>query len=227
MLLASSSNTLRTDAIVEIRNTEETSNMQIRILMCAVLVALTALGLHAAGSVEGEATVIEKRHLPDHFPFQLLDQGFAIVEVRVSNTGNQALDFDASSVKVFEKKGKELEVALMTEMVPKLVKSYRGTRLGIHGEGRYGYPGYSRIPGRPGIVPGPTISPNPDVGSISVTLADELREKLEAQQLRSALIEPGTSVEGYVYLKSKKSGKKLLGGFVQVLDQTWPLQARD
>lgn len=213
---------------MELGDTEKTPKMPMRILICVVLAALTPPSIGAIGdSVEVEATVIERKHLPDHFPFQLLDVGFAIVEVKVSNTGNQVLDFDASTVKVFEKKGKELEVPPMTEIVPKLIKFYRGTRLGIHGEARYGYPGYSRIPGRPGVVPGPTISPNPDAGSISVSLADELREKLEAQQLQSALLEPGTSVEGYIYLKSKKSGRKLLGGFVQVGDRTWPLRARN
>jgi len=81
---------------------------------------------------------VRRSELPDEFPFQVLYEGFAILNLKMENRSSEAWTFRPEEVEVFEGGGKTLDRAVPTDMAPKLMKYYRGNQRGIYGEGYSG-----------------------------------------------------------------------------------------
>ncbi len=78
---------------------------------------------------------MKRSELPDDFPFQVLNEGFAILKLKMENRSSEAWTFRPEEVEVFERGGKKLDRAIPTDIAPKLMKYYRGSQRGIYGEG--------------------------------------------------------------------------------------------
>jgi hypothetical protein len=168
-----------------------------------------------AETVELSASSMRRSDLPNDFPFQVLDVKMAILEVKVRNLSASELEFDPAGLQIRNPKGKEMEQAELTEIVPKLMKYYRGGQLGVMGEIHVGDPRYKDRRQQT-----PTISPKANPSSISIDIAPRLRSALEYYGLKKTTIAPGESVKGFVYVKSKKSGGKLAGSKVEFVGAT-------
>lgn len=163
------------------------------------------------------AASMVRRDLPDDFPYQVFHEGFAVVRVQVRNsssTGNFSLDPERMTV--HDPKGKALKRISSAELTPKMVKYYQG------GGGQ----GVSLRTSAGGPVFGPrqrpygerrtTIGGGGGPGIIHVGKVKELRELLERYEIQTVNVAPGQTVEGFFYLKSKKSGNRLIGGQVRL-----------
>ena len=53
-----------------------------------------------------------------------------------------------------------------------------------------------------------------DDGASVTNDLEALRAELEAHQLKATLLEAGAEVTGYLYIKSKKGGQALAGGYI-------------
>jgi hypothetical protein len=161
-----------------------------------------------------EVSSLKRSELPDDFPFQVLHEGFAILELKMENRSSQAWTFRPEAVEVFEPKGKKLDRALPTDIAPELMKYYRGSQRGIYGEGYSG--------GRPTTQEweqAPTVEPGKSPGTVSAGAGGSLRAVLEHFQVQEVTLAPGETSGGYFYLKSKKSGGKLSGGSLRFQNQ--------
>ncbi len=180
----------------------------------SVLVFLLALALGSqAENVCVEAKSLMKKDVANGFPLLVFEAGFAVLEVHIKNDSTEAFSIDLEELQVFSKKGKEIERALPTDIAPKLMKFYTGGSVGIHGEA---YSGYPRRPTQAEMDRSPTIGTASTVGKVSATKGQEIRALLESFELNSGTVAPGEEAGGYVYLKSKKSGNKLNGGYLQL-----------
>ena len=173
--------------------------------------------LSAAPQVEEIAftvSSVRRSELPDAFPFQVLYEGFAILNLKMENGSSEAWPFRPEEMEVFESKGKKLDRAVPTDMAPKLMKYYRGSQRGIYGEGYSG--------GRPTTQEWeqvPTVEPGRNSGTVSVGVGSSLRAVLEHYQVQEVNLAPGETAEGFFYLKSKKSGGKLSGSSIRFQNQ--------
>jgi len=157
---------------------------------------------------------VKRSELPDDFPFQVLNEGFAILNLKMENRSSEAWTFRPEEVEVFESKGKKLDRAVPTDIAPKLMKYYRGSQRGIYGEGYSG--------GRPTTQQweqASTVEPGKGSGTVSVGVGGSLRAVLEHYQVQEVNLAPGESAEGFLYLKSKKSGGKLSGSSLRFENQ--------
>lgn len=160
-----------------------------------------------------------RRDLPNDFPFQVFDVGFAVLRIRVKNVSDQQAAVDPATFEAKDPKGKRLKRVEPAEITPKLMKFYRsGGPPSIHGEVGYGYPSY------PGAYPPhrdrrPTVGVGVPAGKVDVSTGGVLRELLEHYQFSSVVLEPGQEVQGFIYLESKKSGRALSGGRVTLADR--------
>ena len=156
---------------------------------------------------------LKKGDTPDGFPFQVLDQGFAIFEITIENHTTDTWIFQADQVTAADPKGKVLERATVSEITPKVLKLYRGNMRGIYGEGYSG--------GRPTTQQWedvPTVTPTAGPGQISVGRAQQFRELLEHYAIHEVEIAPDTIYHGFLYLKSKNTGRRLSGSVVKLGD---------
>ena len=157
---------------------------------------------------------VKRNDLPDDFPFQVLNEGFAILKLKMENRSSEAWTFRPDEVEVFEGKEKKLDRAVPTEIAPKLMKYYRGSQRGIYGEGYAG--------GRPTTQEWeqtPTVEPGRSSGTVSADVGGSLRAVLEHYQVQRVNLAPGETAEGFLYLKSKKSGGKLSGSSLRFQNQ--------
>lgn len=166
------------------------------------------------GEIAFTVSSVKRSELPDEFPFQVLYEGFAILNLKMENRSSEAWTFRPEEVEVFEGGGKTLDRAVPTDMAPKLMKYYRGNQRGIYGEGYSG--------GRPTTQEWeqvPTVEPGKSSGTISVGVGSSLRAVLEHYQVQEVNLAPGETAEGFFYLKSKKSGGKLSGSSLRFQNQ--------
>ncbi len=183
--------------------------------MNVLLISLVLLS--AAPQVEEitfTVSSVRRSDLPDDFPFQVLNEGFAILKLKMENRSSEAWTFRPEEVEVFEGKGKKLGRAIPTDIAPKLMKYYRGSQRGIYGEGYSG--------GRPTAQEWeqvPTVEPGRSSGTVSVGVGGSLRAILEHYQVQKVTLAPGETAEGFFYLKSKKSGGKLSGSSLRFQNQ--------
>ncbi len=157
---------------------------------------------------------VKRSDLPDDFPFQVLNEGFAILKLKMENRSSEAWTFRPEEVEIFEGKGKKLDRAVPTEIAPKLMKYYRGSQRGIYGEGYAG--------GRPTTQEWeqtPTVEPGRSSGTVSADVGGSLRAVLEHYQVQRVNLAPGETAEGFLYLKSKTSGGKLSGSSLRFQNQ--------
>ena len=181
------------------------------------VVLMSLLLLSATPQVEEigfTVSSVKRSELPDDFPFQVLNEGFAILELKMENRSSEAWTFRPEEVEVFEGKGKKLARALPTDIAPKLMKYYRGSQRGIYGEGYGG--------GRPTTQEWeqvPTVEPGKSAGTVSAGVGGSLRAVLDHFQVQEVNLAPGETAEGFFYLKSKKSGGKLSGGSLRFQNQ--------
>ena len=150
--------------------------------MKALLISL--LLLSAPPQIEESAfavSSVKRSDLPDDFPFQVLYEGFAILNLKMENRSSEAWTFRPEEVEVFEGGGKTLDRAVPTDMAPKLMKYYRGNQRGIYGEG---YSGGRPTPQEWEQVP--TVEPGKSSGTVSVGVGASLRAVLEHYQVQEA-----------------------------------------
>ncbi len=162
-------------------------------------------------NANAEAMFLGRSDLPNDFRFSFLDLGFAALRVRLDNQSEQAWSYEASKIRVLDPKGKELERAASTDITPAVVRSrtYRPTLGGTHGEIGSDQPPLlnPRYAPRVGLTPKGAGGP----ATISVRDTQEIRETLERHQLQDGILQPGETVEGLIYFKSKKNPKELSG----------------
>lgn len=160
-----------------------------------------------------ESASLKRRDLPNDFPFQTLDAGFAILSIRIENQSDNLFSFKVEDIAAFGPKNKKLERALPTEITPKILKYYSKGIPDVHGGVSYGYPGYPR---GPGVVRTSPSGPSGGPGTIDAGTGPRLRSKLEQYEVKSITLQAGESTEGFFYVKSKKSGNFLSGGYVLI-----------
>ena len=183
--------------------------------MIALLMSLVFLS--AAPQVEEitfTVSSVKRSDLPDDFPFQVLDVGFAVLKLKMENLSSEAWTFRPEEVEVFEGGGKKLDRAVPTDIAPKLMKFYRGSQRGIYGEGYSG--------GRPTTQEWeqvPTVEPGRRSGTVSAGVGGRFRAALEHHQVQEVELSPGETAEGFFYLKSKKTGGKLSGSSLRFQNQ--------
>ncbi len=156
---------------------------------------------------------LKKNEVPDNFPFQVLDQGFAIFQITIENHSSEIWTLRADQITAVNPKGENLERAVATEITPKIVKLHRGNIRGIYAEGYSG--------GRPTTRQWeevPTVSPGAGPGQISVGRAQQLRALLEHYEIHQVDVAPESTYQGFLYLKSKDTGRKLSGSVVSLGD---------
>lgn len=187
------------------------------LVILAVFAPLSAASSDPGATLEVSVESLMRKDLPNDFPFQVFDAGFAVLRVRMKNLSERSVEFSPDGIQALDPKGKKLAVAPPTEIAPKLMKYYRsGGPPSIHGEVGYGYPGYPRHPGYPDRRP--TVGVGVPSGRVDVGTGAALRELLERYELGAYVLEPGQEYAGLLYLQSKKSGRALAGGKVRLAD---------
>jgi hypothetical protein len=181
-------------------------------LSAALVLTVAAVG---AEGVTLEADSVMRRDLPNDFPLHLLDAGFAILQVRLENHSDDSVEFDVDRVEAYSPRKRRLERALPTEIAPELIKYYRSGSRDLHGRTESRWPRYPTDAHR---RRSPTVGTGP--GMIDAGMGTQLRETLERYEVKSAVLGPGQSLEGFLYVKSKDSGQRLSGGFLKVGERT-------
>ena len=182
-----------------------------------LLALLFLFGLHSTflwgQSIELQARSIPRGDLPVGFPEPVLDAGFAIIEVTVGNSGEAPVQVAPDLVQAWSPRKKKLAQVPSTKILPKLVKFYRGGGAGVGGQVDAGGLATSR--------PSPPAgSPKAGDSSYSVIITQQLRVVLDGYRLKQGTLEPGESIQGFIYVKSKHRGRKLAGGKVTLGDAT-------
>ncbi len=166
----------------------------------------------AGQGIELQARSIPKDGLPVGFPVQVLDAGFAVIDVTVVNQGEVPVPVAPDLVQAWSLKNKKLAQVPSTKVLAKLAKFYRAANSGIGGDVYAGGPGTTQ-------PSAPARKPTSD-NSYSVIITEQLRLVLDGYRLKQGALEPGESIQGFVYVKSKHSGSKLAGGRVALGDAT-------
>ena len=149
---------------------------------------------------------LNRQDLPEHFPYQLLSEGFAVLEITLKNESNENWSVRVEDLKVYSNKGKQISRALPTDITPKILKYYTGI------VGYEGHPQARTV--REEIYKERTIGVRTGQPMVSLDTVEGLRNTLETYQLRDSVIAPGETLKAFYYLKSKKSGNQLKGGWV-------------
>ncbi len=177
-----------------------------------------------------EVKSLRKKDLPRGFPFQVFNEGFAILGVVVRNNSSANFDIDPEVMEARNHKKKRIKRARSSDITPKIIKYGRAGQMGTNGriysEGRatpgqdprYGGPDpryggqtprYGGDPRRTGRVV--DVGGGSQPGVVVVGEAQKLTALLEGYEIQPGTLPAGESVEGFFYLKSKKSGRKLSG----------------
>lgn len=154
-----------------------------------------------------------RSELPEPIPPQVFHEGFALIEVQITNHRQEAWSFDPEEVVLRNPKGKILKQAVGTDIAPRLVDYYRGGRP-LYGAEAYGG---SRIPRQTRLD---SRSHPSQAGSSKVpaTIGQEIRDLFDSYRLQPSTLEAGESVQGFLYVQSKHSGTRLRGGQVEFPD---------
>jgi hypothetical protein len=194
-------------------------------LLCSLLPLLpgTASPVLARAGKEAftcQVTSMRRQDMPNDFPYQIFQEGFAVLEVRITNQSGEAQQILPEEIKVFGPRKKELKQAQSTEVAPRLLKYYvrsGGIHPSVYGDARRGYP-YPADPNRARYESQneTTVGVPGQAGKLDAGTGSELRSKLEEYRLKSVSLEDGGEVHGYLYVRSKKSGAGLSGGYIVV-----------
>ncbi len=173
-------------------------------LLAFVLVWVALTGGPCGQQIELEAKSMSKGDLPIGFPTEVLDAGFAVVALTVRNGSDESIQVSPDLIQAWSPKKKRLSRVPPAKILPKMMKFYRG-RSGMAGEEIY----------TGSNVPSGGSSSTGDK-SHSAALVERLRVLLEGYQLKEGSLDTEESVQGYLYLKSKKRGAQLSGGRVEL-----------
>ena len=180
------------------------------------------------GSVTFQASSLNRGDLPDDLPWQMLYEGFAVFRITIRNDSPHSWSLNPELIQVRDKKRKTLKRTTSAEVTPEIMKFYLAGQRGIYGEatvsigtGGIGIGGEpaERPPSTRRIDRTPTISPNPRAGTVSASLAQELRSILEHHEVKEVEVPAGGTYEGLLYVKSKKFGNKLSGSVIRFGDE--------
>ena len=167
-----------------------------------------------------EVKSLRKKDLPRGFPFQVFQEGFAILGVVVRNDSSASFHIDPEVMEARNHKKKRIKRARSTDITPKIMKYHRAGQMGNQGgiysggrspqDPRYGGqdPRYGRGTRTVRTV---DIGGGSQPGVVGAGAAQKVRALLEEYEIQPRTIPAGESVEGFFYLKSKKSGRKLSG----------------
>jgi len=158
--------------------------------------------------MELKARSMSKGVLPIGFPTEILDAGFAVIELTIINKGESLKEVSPDLILTWSPKKKRLSRVPPSKIIPKMMKFYRG-RNRIGGDIYTG----SSLPPR-GNAGGATAGSR--ARSYSVVAVQQLRVILEGYQLKEGSLEGGESIQGYIYVKSKKRSAQLSGGKVEL-----------
>lgn len=198
--------------------------MRCSFLLCVLPVLLPAVAqVQAQESQTGltcQVTSMRRQDMPNDFPYQIFQEGFAVLEVRVTNRSDEARQILPDQIGVFAPGKKELEQVPTTEIAPRLLKYYvrsGGVHPSVLGEARSGYP-YPADPNRARYESQTetTVGVPGQAGKVDAGTGTQLRSKLEEYRLQPGRLEAGDEMHGYLYVKSKKSGVALAGGYIVV-----------
>lgn len=181
------------------------------LVLLPMVFLLGVSGVNSSPDIAVESLM--RKDLPNDFPFQVFDAGFAVIRVKVRNPSSETLTLDPAELAAVSGKGKKFKRARPTDITPKLIRYYRGGGPpAVHGEARYGSPGY----GGPGYVDRrPTIGIPGRAGHVNAGTGAALREILEKYEVAPVVLEPGAEYEGFFYLESKQSGRALAGSRIR------------
>ena len=180
-----------------------------------------AAEIELAGGVFVDVTSLRKKDLPRGFPFQVFQEGFAILAVAVRNDSSASFHIDPEVMEAKNHKKKRIKRARSTDITPKIMKYYRAGQMSTHGgiyswgrppqDPRYG----GQNPRQGGLTHGTErsvdLGRDSQPGVVSAGAAQKVRALLKDYEIQPHTIPAGESVEGFFYLKSKKSGRKLSG----------------
>ncbi len=180
----------------------------------AVFAMLIPVGIHSTEisgqGIELQARSVPRGELPIGFPEEILDAGFAIIEVTVVNREESPVQVGPEMVQAWSRGNKRLAQVTSTKILPKLLKFYRGS-------GPRGGEVYAGGPatGRPAASGGNEDS---DADTYSALLTQQFKLVLDGYRLNPGPLDAGESIQGYIYVKSKHRGRKLAGGKVTLND---------
>ena len=152
------------------------------------------------------AVSLGRQDVPDHFPYQLLSEGFAVLQLKLQNNSTEEWTVAVDDVEVFSKKGKRMERALPTEITPKILKYYTGIT------GYSGHPEEKTV--REEMYRERVVGVRTGQPIVSLDTVEGLKNVLESHQLHDSKLAPGETLEAFYYLKSQESGNKLSGGWL-------------
>lgn len=190
-------------------------------LMVATMLPIHfSLGVARAAEVElrkgvfVEVTSLHRKDLPHNFPFQLIYEGFAILGVSVRNESAANFPIDPQAMEARNHKGKRVKRALPTDITPRIMKYHRGPGLPRRTASVHKYPSQGPLNpsrGHRGYGRQAEIGVRSPRGTVVAGQAQKLRALLEEHEIEPGAVPPGERIEGFFYLKSKQSGKKLSG----------------
>lgn len=175
-----------------------------------ILILGLLLGFQESAEERGVQTAsLGRQEMPEKFPYQLLNEGFAVLKITLDNASTEQWTVKVEDLEVFSRKGKRIERARPTDITPKILKYYTGIT------GYDGHPEARTV--REEIYREHRIGVRTGQAMVSLETVEGLRGTLEGYELKDATLAPGETVEAFYYLKSKETGKKLKGGWV-ILD---------
>ena len=172
-----------------------------------LLILIMFLGVQDAG--EGlvlKSASLGRQDMPDHFPYQLLSEGFAVLRITLQNNSKSEWTVNVDDLEVYSKKGKRMKRALPTDITPKILKYYTGIT------GYSGHPEERTV--REEMYGEKVVGVRTGQPIVSLDTVEGLRGVLESYQLQEARLAPGESTEAFYYLESKDSGSRLSGGWL-------------
>jgi len=163
--------------------------------------------------LELKARSLAKPELPLGFPMEVLDAGFAVIEIIVKNKKDSAVQLRPDRILIRGTNKKKLSRVSPKKIIGKLKKFFRGQ----YGIEREVYTGSSLPP--PGDYQG-------DTGGAGILgpVLNQILVILKGYQLKGGSLEKGELIQGYIYVKSKKWGPSLSGGRAQLDDSTTLLE---
>ena len=176
------------------------------------------------GSVTFQASSLNRGDIPDDLPWPMLYKGFAVFRITIRNDSPHSWRLHPEAIQVQDKKRKTLKRATSAQVTPEVMKFYSAGGRRINAEAHAGVstwedkPGEQRPPATRRIPLTPTSAPNPSAGTVSASLAQELRSILEHYEVKEVEVPAGGTYEGLLYVKSKKFGNKLSGSVIRFGD---------
>jgi hypothetical protein len=177
-----------------------------KVLLISIALLNSLLAQEPGGERILNSVSLSRQDLPEHFPYQLLSEGFAVLGITLRNNSKENWSVSVEDLEVYSKKGKRIKRALPTDITPKILKYYTGI------VGYDGHPQARTV--REEMYQQKTIGVRTGQPMVSLDTVEGLRNTLERHQLKDSVVTPGETLEAFYYLKSKDNSNKLQGGWV-------------